>query len=194
MLPDFPVTPTTSPSDEALPPFRVRKPRANPTYRPHSKFSPQEDGRLLRLVEEHGANCWRLIAKRMDNRNSRQCRERWLNYLNPALNTQPWTEAEDALLEQKYAQMGPRWVFMMRFFPNRTDAMVKNRFQILQRRSQRISAAGCNTQDLPDIGSPAESCQFEFDAMVYPMLDDREQPAVLPRLFNEYDPFHDLAF
>jgi hypothetical protein len=185
MFPALPDSAAISPDDDVLPPFLLRKPRARPIHRPHWKFTPQKDLRLLRLVEEHGPNSWRLIAKHMDNRNSRQCRERWLNYLNPALNTQPWTAAEDALLEQKYAQMGPRWVFMMRFFPNRTNGMIKNRFQVLQRTSQTIFAAGCDDGEMLDIGSPAENgpaSQFEFDARIYSMLDDRERPAVVPRV------------
>jgi hypothetical protein len=122
---------------EHIPPTPIRKPRAKPTFRPHSKFTPEEDFKLCQLVGEHGANAWRAIAKFMPNRNSRQCRERWLNYLNPGRNTLPWTEAEDALLERTYEAIGPRWVFMMKVFPNRTDAMIKNRFQVLQRRTQR---------------------------------------------------------
>jgi hypothetical protein len=117
----------------------ARKPRAKPIFRPHSKFTIDEDFKLRQLVNEHGPKAWRVIAKYLPGRNSRQCRERWLNYLNPALNTQPWTAVEDLLLEQTHAAIGPRWVYMMNLFPNRTDGMIKNRFMVLQRKNQRIA-------------------------------------------------------
>jgi hypothetical protein len=126
------------PAFPSIPPTPFRKPRAKPIYKPHSKFTPEEDFRLRQLVAEHGDHSWRTLAKFMPNRNSRQCRERWLNYLNPARNIEPWTESEDALLEQAYETLGPRWVYMMRLFPSRTDAMIKNRFQLLKRRQSTM--------------------------------------------------------
>jgi hypothetical protein len=73
----------------------------------------------------------------MGGKNQRQCRERWINYLCPSLNTSAWTPDEDALLLQKYIEMGTRWVKIAKFFPHRTDAMVKNRFNKIQRREQK---------------------------------------------------------
>jgi hypothetical protein len=123
--------------EEDDPPFLIPKPRAKPIYKPHSKFTPDEDDALRKLVEEHGAHAWRVIGKLMPERNSRQCRERWLNYLDPNLNTDPWEEPEDALLLAKHEKHGPRWMFLCRFFPNRTDQMIKNRFQMLTRRIRK---------------------------------------------------------
>jgi hypothetical protein len=142
---------------DAIPPAPPRKPRAKPVYRPHSKFSPDEDFKLCQLVNEHGPNAWRVVAKFLPGRNSRQCRERWLNYLNPGLNSNPWTAAEDALLEQTYTAIGPRWVYMMRFFPNRTDAMIKNRFQVLQRKAQKSSEKEMTSPDM--LSSPGEALE-----------------------------------
>jgi hypothetical protein len=160
-------------------------------FRPHSKFTPQEDFRLLRLVEKHGSNCWRLIAKYMDNRNSRQCRERWLNYLNPALNMRPWTDAEDALLKQKYEQLGPRWVFMMRYFPNRTDGMIKNRFQVLQRKSRRLAAAPAD-REMMSPGENHDANEFELE-FLSAMFGDREKPVIARSLFEEPDSFTEFG-
>jgi hypothetical protein len=118
-------------------PFAFRKPRAKPVYKGHAKFTPQEDFRLCHLVRDHGANNWRLIAQYMPGRNSRQCRERWLNYLNPELNVHPWTPAEDALLEEEYQQLRGRWMLLLPCLPCRTDGMIKNWFQLLQRKPKR---------------------------------------------------------
>jgi hypothetical protein len=61
-----------------------------------------------------------------------------MNYLSPTLNTSPWTPEEDHLLMQKQSEYGCRWAQIAKFFPNRTDGMVKNRFNRLQRRQSRV--------------------------------------------------------
>jgi hypothetical protein len=102
-----------------------------------SKFTLAEDEQLRTLVESIGTNDWCEIAKRMVGRNARQCKERWMNYLSPTLNTAAWTRDEDFLLIQKYTEFGSRWTQIANFFPNRTDSMLKNRFKRLQRREQK---------------------------------------------------------
>jgi hypothetical protein len=136
---DFARDDSTYPSSSELP-FTISETRTKPIYRPHAKFSHAEDVQLCNLVREHGLNNWRLIARFMSGRNSRQCRERWLNYLNPGRNIQPWTAAEDSLLEEKYREMGPRWMLMVPFFQNRTDGMIKNRYQVLKRKAQKLAS------------------------------------------------------
>jgi hypothetical protein len=105
--------------------------------KPHVKFTQEDDNRLRRLVKALGTVDWNAIADRMGGKNPRQCRERWINYLSPALNTAAWTLAEDALLMQKYLDFGGKWVQISKCFPNRTDCMIKNRFNKLQRRGRK---------------------------------------------------------
>jgi hypothetical protein len=73
----------------------------------------------------------------MPGRNARQCKERWTNYLCPTLNTNSWKPEEDRLLVQKRMELGAKWVKIAQFFPNRTDAMVKNRYQVLKRKENK---------------------------------------------------------
>jgi hypothetical protein len=101
------------------------------------KFSPRDDEALRDLVESLGTSDWPAIVAHMPGKNVRQCKERWINYLAPVLNTAPWTAEEDYRLIQKYAELGPRWVQIAAFFSNRTDSMIKNRFNKLQRREQK---------------------------------------------------------
>jgi hypothetical protein len=89
------------------------------------------------LVGSLGQADWEAIAEGMPGKNARQCRERWVNYLAPSLNTAAWTLEEDLLLIRKFAELGNRWVQIAAFFLNRTDSMVKNRFNKLQRRDQK---------------------------------------------------------
>lgn len=105
--------------------------------KPHSKFSEEEDSRLRELVERHGENSWIEIASLMPGRNSRQCRERWLNYLSPHLNTKAWTSEEDSLLLEKQKELGTSWVRISKYFEGRTDQMCKNRFFLLRRKLEK---------------------------------------------------------
>lgn len=100
-------------------------------------FSPDEDTLLKALIEKYGFQ-WNAIADHMPSRNSRQCRDRWNNYLRPKINQSPWTEAEDKLLYQKYGEYGPKWYLLSEFFNNRTLNNIKNRWNTIYRKSNML--------------------------------------------------------
>lgn len=102
-----------------------------------SKFTAEEDEKLKMLVLSHGTGSWAYIARLMGTRNHRQCRERWKNYINPALRNDPWTLEEDQLLVDKYAEFGPRWNRIARCFVNRSDNAIRNRWQLMLRQWER---------------------------------------------------------
>ena len=47
------------------------------------KWSRDEDDNLYDLVITYGANSWSNISSKLPGRNSKQCRERWNQQLNP---------------------------------------------------------------------------------------------------------------
>jgi hypothetical protein len=88
------------------------------------KFTSAEDARLLDLVP-------------------RQCRERYQNYLNPELRNDSWTLEEDTLLENKCDELGPKWSRIAKFFENRSDNALRNRWMMLNRHhSKSINECG----------------------------------------------------
>ena len=103
-------------------------------------FSPKEDERLKMLVAKYGTDNWSAIEKEMPGRNVRQCRERYKHYLSPEISQQPWTPAEDELLLAKVNEIGSRWVTISKFFNNRTDINVKNRWVVLMRRNASVGS------------------------------------------------------
>ena len=107
------------------------KKKKNPKRCQHFKWSTQEDNKLRQLVFVFGDNNWKNLAKNMEGRNSRQCRERWQYYLNPHLKIGNWTKEEDELILQKREELGPKWMTIKKFFMFRTDAMIKNRYNAL---------------------------------------------------------------
>ena len=116
---------------------QVTNKRKNPRFCQHNKWSQDEDEILCNLVKQFGENDWRHLAKKMEGRNPRQCRERWQYYLNPKLNVDKWTQEEDDLIFSKLKEYGPKWMTIKKFFKNRTDQMIKNRYKVLKKAIDR---------------------------------------------------------
>ncbi|OHS92929.1 hypothetical protein TRFO_40718 [Tritrichomonas foetus] len=100
-----------------------------------NKFTREEDDKLTLIVQQLGDTNWKRIADQMGTRNYRQCRERWKNYLSPSVSKDPWTKEQDKLLLEKFNEYGSQWSLIVRFFPNRTDVNIKNRWVVLTNHS-----------------------------------------------------------
>ena len=111
--------------------------KISPRSLPKRKFTDEDDKKLISVVAELGTRSWVDISNAMGDRNPRQCKERWENYLNPEINNNPWSKDEDDLLLQKQKEIGSKWVIISQFFDHRTDAAVKNRWQLLERRIKK---------------------------------------------------------
>ncbi|KAI5434507.1 hypothetical protein KIW84_021368 [Lathyrus oleraceus] len=79
----------------------------------------EEDKLLKACIEMYGVGKWHLIPQRAGlNRCRKSCRLRWLNYLNPAINRESFSEDEvDMIL---------RWSLIAARLPDRTANDVKN--------------------------------------------------------------------
>jgi hypothetical protein len=128
-----------------------------------SKFTPKEDELLKSLVERLGTTDWSVIARQMRGRNTRQCRERWQNYLRPGIRNGPWTQQEEELLLVKYVEYGPLWRTIATFLPPRTDIDIKNYWNRRLRRlrnTQGVQSAHWDDQ----LGSSALDPSEPLDA------------------------------
>lgn len=101
------------------------------------KFSPRNDAKLVRLVNQHGTNKWKHIARCFKNKTAKQCRNRWMNYLSPSITRGTWTEEEDALILRNFEQYGPKWVKMQEDMPKRTANDIRMRYLKLHRRIEK---------------------------------------------------------
>lgn len=106
------------------------------------RFTKDEDKNLKKIVESMHVLDWDAIASKMEGRTARQCKDRWLNYLSPSVNTNEWTKEEDEILISKYKEYGPKWVNISRCLTNRTDISVKNRWISIMRKNAYAESVG----------------------------------------------------
>ena len=101
-------------------------------------WTKEEDNMLLSMVQSMRMPMkWSIVAQQMPDRTGKQCRERYVNHLNPRLKVADWNPVEDATIFHLYNTSGSHWAKMSKMIPGRTDNGIKNRFHNLRRQLER---------------------------------------------------------
>ena len=126
---------------------------------------------MVQLVHRYGPKKWTQIAKHLNGRIGKQCRERWHNHLDPNINKSPWTEEEDRLLAQAHEQYGNQWAKIAKLLPGRY--CVENVLLIYGRTNH---PSHCVTRPLTlfpihPYTTPVSFCLISFFLFISPSLE-----------------------
>ena len=91
-------------------------------------WTPYEDNQLKKYVQIYGPKKWNQCAEFIKNRTGKQCREHWINCLNPEVKKGNWSPEEDLLIMILYKKFNGSWRDMIHYFKGRTENSIKNRF------------------------------------------------------------------
>jgi hypothetical protein len=73
------------------------------------------------------------IAQQIDDRSGKDCRSRYVNYVDPGLKRTMWTHEEDAVIKRMHKSLGDKWSKFMAFLPGRSDNAIRTRYHIISR-------------------------------------------------------------
>jgi hypothetical protein len=133
----------------------------------------------------------------MPTRSARQCRDRYKNYLIDDLVTEAWAPQEDAVIVEKFHEIGPKWVEISKFLNGRSGNHVKNRWHKHLSKVQR-------QQEPPANPSPQHQSQPRFvprlEVQPAPVFVE-QHPGQPPQPDRKHDaqpgasnPFHRFSF
>ena len=109
-------------------------------------WTEEQDEALRRAVASHGTKNWSAVSQDVEAKNGKQCRERWINHIDPAINRAPWTHEDDMRLIEAHSRLGNKWTELAALFDGRTDNAVKNRWNSTIQRKLRDQVRGRASQ------------------------------------------------
>ena len=112
---------------------------------PRRNWTKEEDSQLRALHKEYGNN-WKIYNGKINERVSKQCRDRWINYLAPGIKKGRLTTEEMSIIKEKHKELDNRWSLITEFLPGRTGNQVKNAWHARMRKLEKARYAEDNLE------------------------------------------------
>lgn len=98
------------------------------------KWSNEEDELLRKAVDKHKNKGWVFISTFVPGRSDVQCRERWMNSLDPIKKRGRWSKEEDVLLFEGVERFSYSWSKIASVVKTRTDSQCRRRYILLSKK------------------------------------------------------------
>eukprot|EP01117_Protostelium_nocturnum_P002743 TRINITY_DN1363_c0_g2_i1.p1 TRINITY_DN1363_c0_g2~~TRINITY_DN1363_c0_g2_i1.p1 ORF type:complete len:624 (-),score=246.38 TRINITY_DN1363_c0_g2_i1:99-1970(-) len=109
----------------------------NPNIK-RGKWSEEEDIHLKVAVSEYGIKNWSLVKEHVPGRTDLQCRERYVNVLDPNISTSIWTAEEEARLRESVAKHGVgKWSLVSNDLSPRTDNQCWRKWKMMDQEQSK---------------------------------------------------------
>ena len=115
----------------------------------------------------HGLKNWKKISSELKThlgiiRTTKQCRDRWINYLKKGLNNKDISASERSKLLKLFENYGASWNKISKFLPGHSENQLKNfinatirrnirRYNKIKPKSEKISINSIKLLDCPEI-------------------------------------------
>jgi len=154
-----------------------------------SYWTEEEDNKLLSLVSHYGEyGYWVSISVKMQSRTGKQCRERYLNHLNPDIKHTPWTKEEDQQLMSLFALHKNRWCKYLHHLPGRSDNAIKQRWRLINRAKARCARGA---KSCPSGVTALTDQSISNDDQLKEFFDTHEWPSCLHQVVNRFHGYND---